>query len=307
MTDCHTLSRALTREKVTDWKRSESSGVLSSVVQFCTEAMNSWCRFMYALRRATLHPHFIRYQHLSHLHSEIATPPLHGRKRGSNNESLESRAMRLPSLIMVKSTETGTLTSAGCRHYHAAAARDLDASCLTEWLPLFYQAPSPCRQSWHRCKTPFIYYVSTLAIKCPCTSAEHTHMQLLIGIPDFFVLRRSFSWIFMPAAHQGQHRSLGWNALMQGSTGPSTGLSPFPDGTEVSIQGQHKVAESISSIATADNGFLQQHHFHRLQPILEELHQHRHGTETRRLGTPKVAGSGKKMSNVFPLHMLGHS
>ena len=94
---------------------------------------------------------------------------------------------------------------------------------------------------------------------------------------------------------------------MQGSTGPRTGHSPSPDGTEVSIQGQHKMAESVSSIATADNGLLQQHHFHRLQPVLEELHQHMHGTETRHLDTAETAGSGEEMLNVLPLHMLRRS
>lgn len=46
---------------------------------------------------------------------------------------------------------------------------------------------------------------------------------------------------------------------------------PLPDGPEVGVQGQHKMAEGVGGVAAADYGLLQQHHLHRLQPVLEQL------------------------------------
>ena len=47
--------------------------------------------------------------------------------------------------------------------------------------------------------------------------------------------------------------------------------SPLQNSAEVAIKRQHKVVEGIASVTAADNGLLQQHHLHRLQPVLEQL------------------------------------
>ena len=52
-------------------------------------------------------------------------------------------------------------------------------------------------------------------------------------------------------------------------------VSPVPDGTEVGVEGQHEVAEGVARVAAAHDGLLQQHHLHRLQPVLEQLRPQR--------------------------------
>ncbi len=53
--------------------------------------------------------------------------------------------------------------------------------------------------------------------------------------------------------------------------GGAGGGAPLPDGAEVGVEGQDEVVEGVAGVAAAHDGLLQQHHLHRLQPVLEQL------------------------------------
>ncbi len=62
--------------------------------------------------------------------------------------------------------------------------------------------------------------------------------------------------------------------MRKGAMGRSGGRPPLPDIAEVGVEGKHEVVEGVAGVAAADDGLLQQHHLHRLQPVLEQLRQH---------------------------------